>query len=1250
MKWLKWLALAVLLLLLLLGGVAGWLLGTTSGLEFALDRASSATNGALVVERAEGDLAGPLTLHGLRYADATGLDVKVRQATLDISVWSLLQRRVRVVRLEADGIDVALPPPSPPEPEPEDKGSFSLAAPIDIVVDQLDVRNLLVHREKQSLFVADSIHFAGAWTGAGARIDELALRSPDGHVDAHGTLALGASASGDGQAEFDWTIGDKRIVGTLATHSDGRAATIDLDLNQPLAATLDARIEQHEGWPWQLDLKLPQANVAALTGDALQTLAASIHASGDQRNAELNANIDLDGWPLKLAPLQLALSDDADTLTIEQLGLSSTRVPGTLGARGTLDLAAQPLAGELTLAWQQIELPAELVGQVLHSSGTLEASGSAEHYQAQGSVKIGPPGQLANLALDVEGGQDKISIRELALQQPQGEVTAHGEVTLQPSLAWDLAIAGEQFDPGQLLAGWPGALDFDLATQGRRDKALQATLAIHQLEGELRQHAIHGEGKLHLSPAEVVSGTLDLALGEGRLHIAADEGQRNDIHVQLDMPRLAEWLPEAAGAIKADLRAQGKLAAPAIKLSLDADDLKWQDLAVTDLKLDANLPDASRPGGELDLAASGLDLAGMAFDSLNLEADGDQQNHQAALALAGPQLDLDMAVHGGMQGKVWHGQLTQLDLEPTAIPGWHLNDTVSVRAGPQGFALSRLCLNAGDPELCVQAAQDAAGKLEASYALQDLPLGLVSALVPADSMPVDIKGKLGGQGHVTRTADGVLDGELAIYSEEGLVTWLANPVAPLLGWQDLDIRADLAGDDQTIHLQSKLSDQGHLAGELAIRGPQQQLQGQLNLHLDSLAFAALLSDAVANVHGTLDAAFDIAGTVAEPALSGQAELADFSAEVPAAGLKLDGGHFTVHTSDAQNLAVNGVVSSGEGQLKLAGSVGLGTDGVTDLSVIGDQFEVADIPAAEVIASPAIAIYRDASGLRLGGRIKIDRADVDLSKLPSGSSAMQSSPDVVIMDQPHGTTAADEGLPVTAVIRVDLGDDAKLAGLGLEGRVSGALNVRQVPGREPTGQGQITINGSYHAYGQDLVIDHGQLLFASTPLDNPGLNIRAVRALNPTATIDDGQEVGLLISGTARKPVLTVFSEPVMPQADALSYLITGKPLSKVKGGEGNLVASAAQALGSAAGDRLAKGIGGKLGLDMGVSSSTALGGAAAFTVGKYLSPRLYLKYGVGLFDPGTVITLRYILSSRWNFEAIQATDFSRAAFNYRYEK
>jgi translocation and assembly module TamB len=406
---------------------------------------------------------------------------------------------------------------------------------------------------------------------------------------------------------------------------------------------------------------------------------------------------------------------------------------------------------------------------------------------------------------------------------------------------------------------------------------------------------------------------------------------------------------------------------------------------------------------------------------------------------------------------------------------------------------------------------------------------------------------------------------------------------------------------------------------------------------------------VANVKGNLDGAFRFDGTLKQPAISGHATVADFVAEVPTAGLKLSQGRLAISTSDAQQFRIDGSVRSGKGSVAINGVAGLGTSAQTAITLKGSQFTAADIPSAKVAISPDLLVKQDAKGIDIGGTVTLDSADVNADKLP-GAGATKASPDVVVIDQRQQEQAAGQ-LPISALVKVDLGRKTHLIGMGLDGKLSGVLTVNERPGRATTGQGQIAVDGTYRAYGQSLQIQRGQLLFASTPIDNPGLNIRAVRKLNPTATIDEGQEVGLLISGTAQRPILTVFSNPVMEQSDALSYLVTGKPLSQVKGGEGDMVGAAAQALGSAAGDLLAKNVGSKLGVDeIGVSSNEALGGNSAFTVGKYLSPRLYLSYGVGLFQPGQVIILRYRFSHRWNFEIQNATDFDRASFNYRYER
>jgi translocation and assembly module TamB len=61
-------------------------------------------------------------------------------------------------------------------------------------------------------------------------------------------------------------------------------------------------------------------------------------------------------------------------------------------------------------------------------------------------------------------------------------------------------------------------------------------------------------------------------------------------------------------------------------------------------------------------------------------------------------------------------------------------------------------------------------------------------------------------------------------------------------------------------------------------------------------------------------------------------------------------------------------------------------------------------------------------------------------------------------------------------------------------------------------------------------------------------------------------------------------------------------------------------------------------------------GGAALTVGQYLSPRLYLSYGVGLFEPGDVITLRYKLSEALALKTQRGPEDTRAGIEYRIEK
>jgi translocation and assembly module TamB len=271
-------------------------------------------------------------------------------------------------------------------------------------------------------------------------------------------------------------------------------------------------------------------------------------------------------------------------------------------------------------------------------------------------------------------------------------------------------------------------------------------------------------------------------------------------------------------------------------------------------------------------------------------------------------------------------------------------------------------------------------------------------------------------------------------------------------------------------------------------------------------------------------------------------------------------------------------------------------------------------------------------------VRIPYARVELSEIPQ--TAVAPSDDVVFTDT-VGTRAKRQRM--TARVRLVLGDSISFKGFNFTANLGGDLLAVALPQRPATGSGTIIIKeGHYKAYGQDLTISDGQLRFAGGPVDNPGLAIRATR------TAEDSVVAGVQIAGTLKSPQVTIFSKPAMSQDRALQYLVLGHPLGQSSGAQGSLASQAASSLGLRGGNLLAKSLGKGVGLDQARIETKGDLQQASFVAGKYLSPKLYVSYGIGLFDPVSILRLRYALSSKWTLQAEQG-EGSGADILYRVE-
>jgi translocation and assembly module TamB len=1250
---LKWIGIAVLALILITGALLFWLLRTESGARFALARAVGAMEGKFSFERSSGYLVGPLTLVNVRYADpAAGVDARVGSIVVDVAPLEIVSRRVHVVGLDIANLDLALTT-VPPKAQAEPPSAFSLVAPVDLFLDRLTLKEATIAQDGKPLFAADSLDLAGAWTRGGAVLKSLALRAPDGSVDLHGTISSAPGYPGDGETTFRWKTADREVSGTLKAKGDGRQTTLDFALGAPTPATVTATLTQSSDFPWTAKVTVPRFDPKKVQPDStLTALALSLEGSGDKRHGTLTGEIGVNEHRVTLEPLRYAL--DGETIKIETLTLKTPEAAGTLHASGDVHLDTQPPSATLALDWDGVELPPDLAGQLLATHGKIDASGSAEQFHAAGALSIGPPGKLSDIALDLDGTPETITLKQLALKQPKGGLDARGTIKLKPALGWQLTTKAHQLDPGAFAAEWPGAIDFELATDGTMpDNGPDATVKLDKLGGTLRKRPVSGNADLRLKPGYIVDGTLALASGKSRIDVTGrGGGGETNATIKLAIASLADWLPDTSGNLDADFRVQGKWPKLAISGTAHGAGIATNAAQVGVLDLTANITELQPPQGTLTMRAQKVVAGGIAFETLDVDGGGNREKHQLTLTATGTPLALNVAMNGsGGDNGNWHGTLSALDVAVKDVPKLALEAPSQLAWNGKQFSATDICLAGGGPKLCVAGSGGSDGAMAARYRIEQLPLALIMKIASPDA-PLRVEGVIGGSGDIRRDAAGAFNGQAALASDKGSVAYPDNASQPLIAYTHLAVDANLA--PQTIHatVKASLDHDGKIDGEIGLNGPPhsaQALSGRLDATLNSLGFVELLTPEVANTKGRVEAHYTFAGTTAAPQLGGALSLKAFATEIPSAGLKLHDGEINVRASDSEHFAIDGTLKSGDGTLAIAGSGGIGKTAPASVTIKGDNFLAADIPAARVIVSPDIRIERSTENIDVGGSVTIPKANVDLGKLPGGG-VNKASPDIVITDAE--APEAGKPLPVVVAVTVTLGDDVKLAGFGLDGAIGGNLAVNQRPGRMATGTGTLNVSGTYKAYGQDLKIESGRLLFAGTSLDNPGLDMRAVRTIIGTSggeVLGDVVKAGLQVRGTALVPVLTVFSEPSMEQSEALSYLITGKPLSGLKSGEGDMLGSAARALGSASGDLLAKGIGARTGLDVGVSDSSALGGSA-FTVGKYLSPKLYLSYGVGLFTPGEVVSLKYLFNKRWNFEAQNATTGNRAGVNYRWEK
>lgn len=1223
----RWIGSLLGVVLILSGLALAFVLGTQTGLRTLLAVTDALAPGTIRVGRVEGRLLGPLAFDEF-VLRLPGVDVSVGTLRLDWRPVALFAGTLQVRAFMASDIAVVTEPSADKDPaEPFELPSIRL--PIGIQIEQVLIERLS-YREADTP-PASAIELRRAELSATANGDLVDLKrlivelsQPVAHARIHGQVRLDAAYPID--VTMDWHFEQApalTLAGAGQVSGNLEALQIQHRIEGSVEATLQARVnEALKAASWQAEVELTSIDLPQLVADApALNLQAQLKSEGDLAQARLTGTLngsapdvaemgqiraDLDvEWAaqvLTVKALRLTESSGADVASsapppaMQKPASSAADASG--GARitvtGQFDTNPKVPTFSVQALWEQLRWPLAGVPMAQSPQGSLSAEGALDGYTYRLDAQAhGQQIPQTALALAGTGTAATATFETLAIDVIGGRIDGSGALSWSPKLRWEADLSLTALDPGQVLADWPGTLGGRIQSQGEMTAhGPDLSVRLSDFGGELRGYPVTAQAEIEMHGDRLGIRTLDAVSGETRFTADGQVGEQLDLRYALTSPSLAALLPDLQGSLQAEGTLAGTLERPRATLTLDGREIEMNGQGIERLDATATIGLAQESPFQLAIDGRTLILGGQRFERVQARGQGSTGSHQLSAEVNGEPLSLSLALEGGLDTtSAYRGRLTRLALKTAEYGDWGLQRAAPFSLAADALEAGPLCLgNNAASRGCVALRQPEAGRFSASLDLQRLDFDLLDALTTETTA---IDGYLSAKADF-EVQDDLLTGSAELRVPEGGVEIVLPRASETLAFSGtrLDVRAGASGVDARFEL--PIAEVGRVDADIGLPGlrlgdlERQALNGRIRIALDGLERFATLAPDVSGTEGTINGTIELSGRLLEPRIGGNLAARAIAFSVPTIGLQISDLNLTAASEGRETMRLDGHALVGGGQLKVDGQVTdlSGAEPTLSLSLKGQDLKVADTREYMAVVSLDLEAGFGPGGGAVRGALSVPRANIMPRTIPAG--ALQPSPDVVLDED-----ADNGGLPLSIDVLAQLGDAVHIEAFGLRGRLQGQLRVTQQPGRPLVGSGELqVIDGVYRvslpglglltSVGPPLAINQGIVLFASTPLDNPGIILNAQRE-------GGDMTAGVRVLGTLRNPKLAFFSEsdPNMSQSEITRYLVTGIPPRR--DGETD--------------DR-------------------------SLSVGTYIAPKLFMEYDSRLGDRPDRIRMRYDLTNR----------------------
>ncbi|MBK7463942.1 MAG: translocation/assembly module TamB domain-containing protein [Betaproteobacteria bacterium] len=1028
--------------------------------------------------------------------ETADLQLRAEQIHLDWSPTALLQSGLQIAELSLGKLHITSAPSTEPTPPPT-----SLLLPVAVNVKKLVISRL----EYGNTFVAERISGQLSSDGRQHHLSDFQIETSGASLHGEATLDGAAPLPLNASAE---------ITGLLEQHP----LALSLKASGPLERIALAAIA-HQGIEGQAQVELtPFAPTTFASAKiALDNIDPAAWQDGAP-SARLSLRADL-GPAGKGVAGSFTVSNALPGL-IDRQRLPLNSLTGRLAWQDSTtrleDLkAALPGGSELAGSgqWQNDGLELDLSARSLdvskiHSSlrsTRLNGPISATLSTQQQAIKLDLKDSRFTVLAEASLSGQRVSLPRLEIGSGQARLSAKGELSLDKAMAFSAEGELSRFDPSQFAKAPAALINARFSTQGKLSPRPIIDGRFELLDSKMAGEPLAGRGQLSIDWPRIPQADIQLTAGPNKLNAKGAFGRPGDkLLIDIEAPQLAPYGLE--GGITGHLNLAGSLEQLQLAGQVQAAKLGLPGVGrLSGLMLKADI--AGLPNSplhlDLNIAQLGTSAQPDLLKALHVVGEGSNQAHRlrGKVELAG-KTQLSLALEGGLnQGDgppTWQGRLLEAQLKGhDKTRNLKLNAAAPLKLAAQGWSFGPAEL-AGDP-------LDWVATLQAA----------------ADSQHLNASLRAKG------TRVGLIDGQLKAGMQGA---WSLDTLAP---WQ-----------------------------------------GSLKTEIADLGWLAELINEQWKSAGSFNGELKLSGTPAQPVSSGRFRGEKLALRIPDSGLNLANGELSVNLDNnllrIQQLSFDSLLQAAPrtlrlrdpeamaaltkkpGRLEISGEMRVDRGERGDnvfLDVRLDRLGVLQLADQWVVLSGDGRLSLQGDTLGAKGKLAVDAGYWQLAP----NTAPRLSDDVTIK-RPGSEPGASSLRPKLDLdISTDLGRNFLFKGAGLSSRLAGDIRLR-ASGRDlPRATGSIRArDGRFDAYGQQLSIERGVLTFQGL-LDNPALDVRAVRK-------GLAVEAGVQISGTAQRPIVRLVSDPDLPDAEKLTWLVLGHGPDQMSAGDATVLLSAAGGL------------------------------------------------------------------------------------------